>query len=1099
MTVSSTTVKNSSSGNGSQDTFVYSFKIFANTDIQVIIRSATGTETTKQITTDYTVTGVGSATGGNVVFESSAIPTATETVVLIRNVPQTQAIDYIANDPFPAETHEEGLDRATMTTQQMQEELDRSFKVSRTNTIASSEFTDSATTRASKTLGFDSDGNLTTVADFLPAGGDSALFQYSTTTTDADPGAGKFRLNNATIASATIMYIDDLEFNGTNVEAWIQSWDDVAGNDTNRGRIRISKANSLDTWMVFKVTGGITNATGYSKVSLVYIDSAGTFTNDDKFFVSFVASGEDGTIPGYFYKFDTGTSDADPGAGELAFNNGTYASATVIYIDDADANGVTVVTDILTWDDSTSTIRGYLMIYDINDRSTYARFKITGASTDASGYVKLAVAHLASNNTFSAADELSVTFVRNGDTGDTGSQGPQGDTGGSGLAMTFSNSTSDADPGSGKVAFNNGTLSSVSILYVDDADDAGSDISSFVQSWDDVSNAVARGIIQITKEGTPTTYANFKVTGAVTDASGYTKVPVTHIVSSGTFSNTDGIEVNFNYSGADGSGDVSTDGTQTLTNKTLTSPKIGTNILDTNGNELLNLTATGSAVNELTLANASTGNNPLLSASGGDSNVSLKVGPKGTGNIEIMGATNPGSIQLNCENNTHGIKLTSPTHSSGQSYELKFPTGNVTADRFLKVASVSGSGATGVGQLSFSEVSGGISWQAVKTSGFTAVAGEGYFCNTTSSAFTVTLPSSPSAGNQIQLVDYAGTFDTNALTVDPNGNKIEGATSDLVLAGERSGVTITYIDSTQGWLASSGINEGTDAFTPSPYAIDFLVVAGGAGGGGCDHGGGGGAGGYRTSTQTIGAGVEITVTVGDGGAGGTGSTPSRGVSGSNSAISGSGLSTITSAGGGGGGGNLSSSEINGANGGSGGGGAGISGTGNGSGGSGNTPSTSPSQGNAGGNGNYTAGSPNYPTGGGGGAGAVGGAAVGSNAGNGGAGTASSITGSSVTRAGGGGGTIYTSGTQGSGGAGGGGAGVYGGTGTAGTVNTGGGGGGSAGVGGSNSVGGAGGKGVIILSMPDASYSGTKTGSPTVATGVSGKTILTFTGSGTYTT
>ena len=265
-----------------------------------------------------------------------------------------------------------------MTTQQMQEELDRSFKVSRTNTIASSEFTDDATTRASKTLGFDSDGNLTTVADFLPAGGDSALFQYSTTTADADPGAGKFRLNNATIASATEMYIDDLEFNGTNVEAWIQSWDDVTGNDTNRGRIRISKANSLDTWMVFKVTGGITNATGYSKVSLVYIDSAGTFTNDDKFFVAFVASGEDGAIPGYFYKFDTGTSDADPGAGEIAFNNGTYASATVIFIDDADANGVTVSTDILTWDDSTSTIRGNLMIYDINDRSTYARFNITG-------------------------------------------------------------------------------------------------------------------------------------------------------------------------------------------------------------------------------------------------------------------------------------------------------------------------------------------------------------------------------------------------------------------------------------------------------------------------------------------------------------------------------------------------------------------------------------------------------------------------------------------------------------------------------------------------------------------------------------------------
>ena len=1093
MTVSSTTVKNLYSADGSSDTFVYGFKIFSKFDIQVFIRSATGTETKKQIDTDYTVTGVGNASGGNVVFESGKIPTATETVVLYRNVPQTQAIDYIANDPFPAETHEEGLDRATMTIQQMQDELDRSFKVSKTNTILSSEFTDSATTRASKTLGFDSNGNLTTVADFLPAGGDSALFQYATSTTDGDPGAGKFRLNNATISSATQMYIDDLEFNGTNVEAWIQSWDDVTGNDTNRGRIRISKANSLDTWIVFKVTGAITNGNGYSTVNLVYIDSAGTLANDDKTFISFVASGEDGAIPGYFYKFDTGTSDANPGSGEIAFSNGTYASATKIYINDADANGVTVVTDILTWDDSTSTIKGYLMIYDINDRSTYARFKITGASVDASGYVKLAVAHLASNNTFSAADELSVTFVRNGDTGNTGSQGPQGDTGGSGLAMTFSNSTSDADPGAGKIAFNNGTLSSVSVLFVDDADDAGSDISSFVQSWDDISNAVARGIIQITKEGTPTTYANFKVTGSVTDASGYTKVPVTHIVSSGTFSNTDGIEVNFNYSGADGSGDVSTDGTQTLTNKTLTSPKIGTSILDTNGNELALLSATSSAVNEFTIKNAATNNDPTFSVTGGDSNINLKVGPKGTGLIEVLGATNPGSIQLNCEQNTHGIKLTSPAHSSGQSYELKFPTGNVTADRFLKVASVSGSGATGVGQLSFSEVSGGIAYQAVKTSGFTAVAGEGYFCNTTSSAFTVTLPSSPSAGDQIQLVDYAGTFDTNALTINPNGNKIEGATDNLVLAGERSGVTLTFIDSTQGYLATSGINEGTDALTAAPYAIDYLVVAGGGGGGGVDHGGGGGAGGFRTSTQTLGIGVTITVTVGGGGSGG--GTGGIGNNGSNSVISGTGLTTITSAGGGGGGSNGTNGAITGIAGGSGGGGAGKAGPGSGSGGAGNTPSTSPSQGNAGGDGAYA--SPAYPTGGGGGAGAVGADASGTVAGNGGAGTANSITGSSVTYAGGGGGSIYGSGTQGSAGAGGGGAGGI--PGNAGTANTGGGAGGSSNVDSSgNSAGPTGGSGVVILSLPTASYSTTITGSPTVSTSGS-KTILKFTGSGSYVT
>ena len=602
MTVSSTTVKNSYSGNSSTTVFAYTFKIFADTDLQVIIRSSTGTETTKTLTTHYTVSGAGDASGGNVTFTSGNTPATGETVVIRRGVPQTQAIDYIANDPFPAESHEEGLDRATMTIQQMQEELDRSFKVSRTNSITTPEFTEDAATRASKTLGFDSTGNvLTTVADFLPAGGDSAMFQYSTTTTDADPGAGKFRLNNATISSASEMYIDDLEFNGTDVSAWVQSWDDVSGNDTNRGRIRISKANTLDTWMVFKVTGAITDASGYTKVSLVYIDTAGTFANDDKVFISFTASGEDGAIPGYFYKFDTGTSDTDPGAGEIAFNNGTYASATEIYIDDADSNGVTVSTDILTWDDSTSTIRGNLMIYDINDRSTYARFNITGASTDASGYVKLAVTHVASNNTFSAADELSVHFSRSGNKGDTGSTGATGSTGSTGatgaagtnsqLAMTFSNSTSDADPGAGKIAFNNGTLSSVSILYVDDADDASADISSFVQSWDDVTNTTARGIVTVTKEGTPSTYALFKVSGAVTDASGYTKVPVTHVVSSGTFSNADGVGVHFSYSGADGSdGEMtsftlagSSGSSQTITNGNTVTIAAGSGITTTGG------------------------------------------------------------------------------------------------------------------------------------------------------------------------------------------------------------------------------------------------------------------------------------------------------------------------------------------------------------------------------------------------------------------------------------------------------------------------------------------------------------------------------------
>ena len=159
MTISTTSIKNTYTGNNSTATFNYTFKIFANSDLQVIIRNASGVETVKTITTHYTVAGAGNSSGGSITFTSGNIPTNTETVVIRRILPQTQSIDYIANDPFPAESHEEGLDRAMMTIQQVQEELDRSLKVSRTATLNTPEITDDASSRAGKLLGFSADGN----------------------------------------------------------------------------------------------------------------------------------------------------------------------------------------------------------------------------------------------------------------------------------------------------------------------------------------------------------------------------------------------------------------------------------------------------------------------------------------------------------------------------------------------------------------------------------------------------------------------------------------------------------------------------------------------------------------------------------------------------------------------------------------------------------------------------------------------------------------------------------------------------------------------------------------------------------------------------
>ena len=420
----------------------------------------------------------------------------------------------------------------------------------------------------------------------------------------------------------------------------------------------------------------------------------------------------------------------------------------------------------------------------------------------------------------------------------------------------------------------------------------------------------------------------------------------------------------------------------------------------------------------------------------------------------------------------------------------KITTGTLSADR------IDNNSLSNVTALPFSA---GIDWQSVQTTGFTAVAGNGYPCNTTSAGFTVTLPATPSAGDQVQLVDYAGTFDTNALVINPNGEDIEGGTANLALSGERTGVIFTYIDSSQGWIATSGINEGTDALSLAPFLLDFLVVGGGGGGGnGVSSlivGGGGGAGGYRNSysTESSGGGSSsetslsftigetYTITVGAGG--------SNDANGNNSSISGAGITTITSIGGGSGSG-VSTADVAG-NGGSGG------GSGGGGGNPGNFGTGTANQGFNGGDSSEDA-TGDYHSGGGGGA---------SEAGNtdenasGGDGLSSSITGSAVTRGGGGGGSVAdtTLGYACTGGDGGGGNGSQNnGSVTNGSANTGSGGGGNY-QSSTNVTGASGGSGVVILRMPDGNYSGTTTGSPTVTTGVGGTdTVLVFTASGSYT-
>ena len=395
--------------------------------------------------------------------------------------------------------------------------------------------------------------------------------------------------------------------------------------------------------------------------------------------------------------------------------------------------------------------------------------------------------------------------------------------------------------------------------------------------------------------------------------------------------------------------------------------------------------------------------------------------------------------------------------------------------------------ASGATQTGFGRT-GTVDWcTTAKTSPLTAESGKGYFINTSGGAVTVTLPSSPSAGDIVSIKDYANTFCAacKAVTVGRGGSKIAGLCLDATLDTKGDSITLVYVDGTKGWLniqtddtvqgsehiAATGGCVATcgdfkihtfnadgnfvvsDAGQPTgSNTVEYLVVGGGGGGGGgAGSAGGGGAGGHRSnfpSPTTGGLPVSVQsypIVIGGGGPGNPGSGAPGGTGVNTS------FSTITSAGGGGG----RASPSGCGNGGSGGGGSYQTG----SGGNGNTPPTSdpatPTQGNNGGTGTLI-GSGNTSGGGGGGAGAVGGPGPTSpngKAGTGGAGAANSITGSPVTRAGGGAGhgQCSSSNTTGTGGPGGGGN-----SGSNGTDNLGGGG-GSNGPGGGN-----GGSGVVII-------------------------------------
>ena len=593
MTISSTTVKNSYSGNGSNDTFVYGFKIFANTDLQVIIRSAAGTETTKTLTTHYTVTGVGSSSGGNVVFTAGNIPTATETVVLIRNVPQTQAIDYIANDPFPAETHEEGLDRATMTTQQVQEELNRSIKLSRTNTMTSTEFTVGATERANKILAFDSAGEISVTQELgTYQGTDATVTTEAYVVRDIVKSTTTAQLNNVYICVANSV-VGDLLTDTDHFELLV---------DAVSAATSATAAATSATASATSATASATSATASANSATAAATSA---TN---------AATSETNAAASFDSFDDrylGAKSSDPSV---------------------DNDGNALLTGALYFNSSDNVMKNYT-------GSAWQTLKPTSAEQT-------------NINTLAAADVVADMAILA-----TADIVADMNTLGTADVVSDMNTLATAD-----VVSDMNTLATADVV---------ADMNTLATA-DVVADMNTLGTADVVSDmntlGTATNVTNMatvaaNITGVNSFAERYrvaSSDPTTSLDEGDLAFNTTDNNLKF-YNG---------------TSWTAISPGIA-NIVDDSTPQL------GGNLDVQTNSIVTTSNRNVLLA------------PNGTGLVEIKGNDNAGQIQLNCEQNSHGVKIKGPPHSAAQSYTLTLPS-SITNDYYLKT--------DGSGNLSFAAV-----------------------------------------------------------------------------------------------------------------------------------------------------------------------------------------------------------------------------------------------------------------------------------------------------------------------------------------------------------------------------------------------------------
>ena len=393
-------------------------------------------------------------------------------------------------------------------------------------------------------------------------------FVWSTDTNNSDPTTGKIKINHATVASATALYISETSRDAVAISTILARWG--ASTSTVKGTLVIAEPTAPTNFMSFEITSvrtdngdwdtfTIQNGTGTAPAegAIVHVffaptgDKGETGATGDA--GSTGATGAAGADAGVELLLNTATS-GDPGSGKFLFNNATFGSATAFHISETDNNSLSIAALLAAIDNGAGTNK--ILVYALKQGGgAFYSFYVTAALSDQGAYDTFAITPITSAGSPSNNDEFHFLFVpiEKGDTGSTGSTGSTGAQGApTSLTWAFSTTTTDSDPGDNIFRLDNATIGSVTKAYIDNNGPGSQSAAAWLDSWDDSTNTTHRGTLVIIQASDASKWALFTV-GAVTDDTGYRDVALTYVAGPGGFDNAATCVLSFFRTGNKGS------------------------------------------------------------------------------------------------------------------------------------------------------------------------------------------------------------------------------------------------------------------------------------------------------------------------------------------------------------------------------------------------------------------------------------------------------------------------------------------------------------------------------------------------------------------